>query len=410
MSRGAQPDVGTTEPPALTTAMPRINHVTAYQRESQPIWFSSSTADPLAAWRISGIKGTVFEQWYFDSVSDDGKATVGVAFARDASYAILGHGHLRMEFEFVFEDGTRAHFADWMNEATITDTSGENGKVGEVKGVWKGKGRTYTHTIASDGSFAKVELDSPEIKGTFTLTATSPPHFPCGQSWPLARGEAPASTQLCPMVHNVQVIPIAVYEADLVIKGRSLKFKGIGGHEHNWASGSWFSTVRKWQLTRAVMGPYGLTFREFTSLLDGRTYITGFVTEDGKKVFGAMIDREGIGSNVESTRGDGLVLRWEPTYRPGFSGPHFDKSTGFTIHLKTGVPGEEWKFDISYRSLAFDVSFGGGETGLSIFLSKASGGRVKGEVHSGVALVNTSDLPRKFTSLAALWSPSYRQF
>lgn len=383
-----------------TTDMPRVNHVTAFERSKKPIWFSSSSADPLAAWRISGIKGPVFEQWLFDSISDDGKALAGMIFARDSSYALLGHGHLRMEFQFVFEDGTHYAFADWMDEATITDTGGQDGKVGEVKGVWKGKNgtRTYTHTHAADGSFLKVVLDSPEIRGTYTLTALAPPHFPTGQIWPLSEGEAPTSTELCPKVNNVEVIPAGTYEADLVVGGRPLKFKGIGGHEHIWASGGWFSTVRRWAVVRAVAGPYCLTFREFTSLIDGKTYISGFLTRDGAKVFGALIDRAGVGSNVDSTRDDGLVLRWEPTYdnKPGVSGPHFDKSTGFIIHLKTSVPGENWKFEFTHHRVCFDVNFGGGETGLSGFLSTITGGQVGGDVHSGVAHVNICDLPRKF--------------
>lgn len=163
--------------------MLRVNCVTAYERSKNIIWFSSSSADPLAAWRISGM-----------------------IFARDSSYALLGQGHLRMEFQFVFEDGTHYAFADWMGEAVITDTGGEeDGKGGEIKG--------------------------------------------------------------------------------------------------------WFSSVRSWGVLRAVAGPYCLTFREFTSLVDGKTYISGFLTRDGIKVFGALVSRPGIGSNVDWEREYGLVLR-----------------------------------------------------------------------------------------------------
>ena len=52
------------------SAMARINRQTSYQK-AQEIEFSTSSADPLAAWRISGNKGTAWEQWYFDSIADD---------------------------------------------------------------------------------------------------------------------------------------------------------------------------------------------------------------------------------------------------------------------------------------------------------------------------------------------------
>ncbi|KLU92849.1 hypothetical protein MAPG_11811, partial [Magnaporthiopsis poae ATCC 64411] len=103
-------------------ASSRINHVTAYEKEKW-IDFSMSSADALAAWRISGIKGPVFEQWYFDSVADDGKSGIVFILARDASYAVLGQGHLRVQLDVTFSDGTHFNHVDWMAEAVTEDAS-----------------------------------------------------------------------------------------------------------------------------------------------------------------------------------------------------------------------------------------------------------------------------------------------
>ena len=92
--------------------MGRVNRVSAYHKEKK-IDFSTSSADPLASWRISGIKGPVFEQWYFDSVADDGQSGIVFTLARDASYAMLGQGHLRVELDVTFSDGTHFNHVDW---------------------------------------------------------------------------------------------------------------------------------------------------------------------------------------------------------------------------------------------------------------------------------------------------------
>jgi hypothetical protein len=41
---------------------------------------------------------------------------------------------------------------------------------------------------------------------------------------------------------------------------------------HVWAEGSWFDTVRGWCMCRVAAGPFNLTFVQWSSLLDGKTY------------------------------------------------------------------------------------------------------------------------------------------
>lgn len=411
----------------------RVNRVTAYQKEKW-IDFSTSSADALAAWRISGIKGPVFEQWYFDSVADDGKSGIVFTLARDASYAVLGQGHLRVQLDVTFSDGTHFNHVDWMAEAVIEDTSSSAGAAGgdsattgrgaaQVKGAWTAPDKAYRHIIAADGTRASVEMDTPMVSGHFTLAALSPPMYPGGETQDEV-GEGPgrtASTELLPKIHLVQVIPTATFEADLVVQGRPLRFRGVGGHMHTWAAGSWFDTTLGWRVCRGVAGPWSVTCMEYWGT-DGTIYSSGYVAKDGKKHFGALeVYRESDplpavlarpasyasrSSILAKTNGTGEKqqqqqqkrVRWLPVYNTGLSGRFDDKSTGAILHFSTGEPGEEYRFELTFKRSSFDADFGGSKYGLSAFLGQISGGKVGDEVYTGVQFTDICRLPREFLS------------
>ncbi|KAH6855611.1 hypothetical protein B0I37DRAFT_58835 [Chaetomium sp. MPI-CAGE-AT-0009] len=397
-------------------ATSRVNRVTAYQKEKE-IDFSTSSDDPLAAWRISGIKGPVFEQWYFDSVADDGKSGIVFTLARDASYALLGQGHLRVELDVTFSDGTHFNHVDWMTEAVIEDApakDGESTKRAQVKGAWTAPSKAYRHIIAADGTKASVEMDTPQVSGHFTLAALSPPMYPGGETQDEVgddEGRA-ASTELLPKIHLVQVIPTATFEADLVFQGRPLRFRGIGGHMHTWAAGSWFDTTLGWRVCRGVAGPWSVTCMEFWGT-DGTVYSSGYVAKDGKKHFGGLeVYREpdplpAVLSPATSTSNSSSIsakvngmakgkkrVRWYPVYNTGLAGRFNDKSTGAILHYSTGEPGEEYKFELKYTRSAFDVWFGSANYGLSAFLGEMSGGRVGEEVYKGVQFTDICRFPQ----------------
>ncbi|KAI0836431.1 hypothetical protein F5Y06DRAFT_273381 [Hypoxylon sp. FL0890] len=368
--------------------MARVNSVTAYQTE-RSINFSTSSADPLAAWRISGIKGQVFEQWYFDSVANDGKSNIVFTLARDASYALLGQGNLRVEIDATFSDGSHFNHVDWMNEAVIEESTS-----GQIDGRWTAKEKAYEFTIASDGSKATVQMDTAASKGVFTLTALSLPVYPAGQTQDeISSTGKITSTELLPRVHLVQVIPTAIFEADLTIQGRPLRFRGVGGHMHIWASGTWFDTTRGWRVCRAVAGPWSLTCMEFTGM-DGMVHSSGYVAKDGQKHFGEMeIYRERDPPSLSET-GERKLVRWLPTYDDGIPGRFNDKSTGCILYYRNGSAGEEYRFELKYRREAFTVSFGRNDSGLSSFLGEVSGGKVGGQIYTGVHFTDVCRFPQ----------------
>ena len=377
--------------------MPRVNRKTAYEREQVAPYFSRSSKDPLASWRISGIKVALFEQWYFDSVSNDGKSSICIIFARDASYALLGHGHLRMEIDVVFPDGSHFNHADWISESVIEDSSQDHGaeNARKVESLWTGAGTRHSFTIASDGSSAHVDLQGQNIQGSFTLRSTAPAHYPGGKTHAEAGDETP--TALCPKINLVEVIPCGTFEASLVVNGQPLQFQGIGGHMHVWAEGSWFDTVRGWRMCRAAARPFNLTFMQWSSLLDGRTYSSGFVAESGKKAFGALeITDDPAGGPEEKN-----VVRWQPQHNLGTTGPHQDKNSGSVLRYKSTRSGEEYRFELFHKHVAFSVNFGGGNSDLTGFLSEVSGGKVGEESYRGPAFANVCVLPRKSPTAAA---------
>lgn len=374
--------------------MPRYNVRTAYEKEKDPPFFSRSSADSLVSWRLSGIKGPVFEQWYFDNVSDDGVCSFSLIFARDASYAALGQGHLRVEFDAVLPDGSHFRHAEFMSEAALEDTTKDivGDDIGRVRGIWTALGKKYDFSVKGDGSIAIANFQSDKVRGSFSLRSTAPAHYPNGLTQSQAGTDT--STELCPKINLVEVIPNGIFECDVVLDGKALRFTGIGGHMHIWAEDSWFSTVRQWRMCRAAAGPYSLSLMQWTSQVDGRTYSSGFVAERGEKVFGAREITKNRDTGLEV--GDSKTkVRWLPIYNVGIAGPHADKSSGAVVHFKAE---KEYRFQLTFRKLAISVNFGGGDSGLGVFHCQVSGGEIDGETHEGVGYANLCALPRKCTS------------
>ncbi|KAL2159575.1 hypothetical protein VTH06DRAFT_2144 [Thermothelomyces fergusii] len=396
--------------------MARINRQTAYQKADE-IEFSTSSADPLAAWRISGIKGPVWEQWYFDSVSDDGRSGVVLTIARDASYTMLGRGSLRIELDVTFDDGSHYNKVDWMSEAVVEDRGGPKG-TGTVEGSWTAPGKAYRYQIAADGSAAKVEIATGEVRGHFTLAALSPPVYPEGETAEELRASGrTATTELLPKIHLVQVMPTATFEADLAVGDRLACFRGVGGHMHAWAAGSWFDTTLGWRVTRGVAGPYSVTLMEYTDT-DGIVHSSGFVARDGRKLFGAKevyatprsssalrraLRYTGAAAAAGSGEGEAerkprYTVRWTPTYNTGFAGRFADSSTGAILSF-AGPDGDEYRFELVHRRKAFEYLFGSSDSGLTAFLGEIRGGKVGEEEYRGVQFSDVCVLPQGITKL-----------
>lgn len=359
------------------------SHLTSHQIAKNPIYFSTSSIDSLAGPRISGINATVWEQWYFDSVSDEADASIAMLFARDASYTALGKGHLRMELDLVWQNGTKFTQAEFMDEATVRDCDGE------IAGLFRSPGRTYSFRISKDFQSVKVEIAAPPVEGSFTLTATGPPHYPGGELHPSSN----ASTLTSPSLHFAEIISAGRFDANFVIDGSPFAFRGIGGHDHGWAARSWFDIVKGWHIVRAVVGPYSMTLWAPIALSDGVTYSSGFLARDGRKIWGKMI----TSSQVLSEDDDYVKLG--KTYGGKVLGTLGDKNTGYVLDFASPRSGEHWKFNLEHNNVAFEMGFGAG-SGLTGFTSWAQGGLVGGEQYRGVAFGEQVKLPGQSSVLS----------
>ncbi|KJZ70889.1 hypothetical protein HIM_09715 [Hirsutella minnesotensis 3608] len=294
-----------------------------------------------------------------------------------------------------------------MNEAIVEDRSSPK-STGTIDGVWTAPGKSIRFQIAADGSAAKVEVDTPETKGHFTLAALSPPMYPNGETQnELESLGKVASTELLPKIHLVQVIPTATFEGDLMVKGRLLRFRGIGGHMHAWAQGAWFDTTLGWKVARGVAGPFSVTLMEYTDM-EGIVHSSGYVVEDGKKQFGGLetyatprssaTSQQVLTYRDEDRKGKQTV-RWTPTYNTGFAGRFGDSSTGAILQFSSAESGETYRFELTHRRKAFEFLFGSSDSGLTAFLGEIKGGKMGSEVYEGVQASNVCVLPQGWTKI-----------
>jgi hypothetical protein len=99
------------------------------------------------------------------------------------------------------------------------------------------------------------------------------------------------------------------------------------------------------------------------------------------------------------------IVRWQPQHNVGVTGPHRDKSSGSVLRYKSARSGEEYRFELVHKQVAFSVNFGGGDSGLTGFLSEVSGDKVGEESYRGPAFANVCVLPRKSPTAAAQLEP-----
>lgn len=299
-----------------------------------------------------------------------------------------------MEFDAVLPDGSHFRHAGFISEAALGDSTKDvvGNDIGRVRGIWTAPGKKCDLSIEADGSIARGSFQSVKVSGSLSLKSTAPAHYPNGLTQ--SQAGTNTSTELCPKINLVEVIPNGRFECNVAPGGQVLKFTGIGGHMHIWAEDSWFSTVRQWRMCPAVAGPYSLSLMQWTSPVDGRTYSSGFVTDRGEKMFGAMEMTQN--KDAASEVGDSKTkVRWLPIHNVGVVGRHADQSSGAILQFKAD---KEYRFKFTFRKLAISVNFGGGDTGLSVFHCHVSGGEVGSETQAGVGYVNLCGIPRKYVS------------
>ncbi|CZS89924.1 uncharacterized protein RCO7_02370 [Rhynchosporium graminicola] len=238
-------------------------------------------ADPLIPFssrKLSGVNDTAWEFWFFDSTTDDGNAGISFAFWNDNSNVGLEHppwGVLRLQTQVVFPNGTHWIETTWVDDNTLTTCKDS------TTGVWEKPGYRYSFKTSNDLKFTTITLDSPTLKGTYTLTATAPPVYPDGKYWPNKR----ASASVMPWVYWNAAVPSGKVNVDIDVAGTQLKFTGIGGHDRNWAPFPLLQASLGFQESRVNAGPYTVLFWYIGSRVTKQTYLASVIIKSKKVVF-----------------------------------------------------------------------------------------------------------------------------
>ncbi|KAL8727615.1 MAG: hypothetical protein Q9166_005923 [cf. Caloplaca sp. 2 TL-2023] len=363
--------------PRLDSEYCTVSHLTAFEQSKSAVEFSTSGNDNLDSPRLSAVNATAWEQWEFDSVSDTGLAGIMMGFSRDASYAFFGQGNLRVEFYIVLGDGSVVQELDYVSDSIIEDC--EN----FVKGTWKGPGRTYSFAVTRDMKHAKLDFDSSNVKGNFTLTAAAPPHLPNGDLFP---SKSPKSTHLAPKLYMAQPIPGGHIKADLKIHKKTVRFEGMGGHVRIWAEDGWFNICDGWHFLRAMAGPYVISYWQPVSRIDAsKSSYSAQLFKNGEKLVGTQ-----RGNQVSKSE-DYVLFRDELDGE--VTGALADRSSGHVIEFVSPKREKTWRFRVQHLKKQFEMGLGG-DSGLTGFTNRVTGGEVGGTQYEGRALSEQVLLPK----------------
>ncbi|XWW99245.1 hypothetical protein V2A60_007254 [Cordyceps javanica] len=248
-----------------------ISRSTAYEVHEGPNTFSTSASDPINSIKISPvINKTNWEQWEFDGISHTGISLMMVMFSRDHSFYFFGKGNLRMEMFMTTPDGKHHTELQYLEESIILDCPDY------TYGLWNSSDKSYSFYTTKDLKHTKLVFDSPGIRGTYKLTATTPPVHADGSAPDPDRGNAAEATELSPDLYYSVPVAGGEVEMDAVLPfGRKLAFKGRGGSARLWAKQGWLGLSASWVALRAWAGPYELGVGEGLGMSDFADRVVG---------------------------------------------------------------------------------------------------------------------------------------
>ncbi|KAK7432951.1 hypothetical protein QQZ08_000422 [Neonectria magnoliae] len=342
------------------------------------------SADPLTHFdspMVTVFDDRVSENWSFDAVSSDGKASIVLYLTRGtvANRVAAQRGLISV----AWANGTRYMenvFVDVSTLMTCPD---------RTSGLWTTKSGniTWGFTASKDFKQSVVTIRSPTINGTFKLKSQGPPIYPGGLVYPHAQ----ASVLFAPEMYWQEQFPVADAEVRLDIRGTSFHLNGIGGRDKNWNPRPWAVISQNWDMARAIVGPYGLMLWNYTSAVDGQSYFSATVTKGNKVIFRT--------ANQEASCSDSYgTMKLTSTGPIHLSSPLGSKDpllesrhTGYLIDLMSPRTGEHWQFTIDFSQTTF--WFRASETlNVGQFAGVALGGLVGKRKYKGVATGSVQEL------------------
>lgn len=213
-----------------TRAGCRVSNMTAFEmaKGRKIVDFTTKAMGSLEEPKIPLLNSSTGEQWEFDGVSDDGMQSFVFGFYHDANYAILGTGNFRLSIEFGFADRTR-FYEVYYPQRSVVETCPHG-----TRGLWidEKTGHQFSFQVNADLTEAIVTLDSDTLQGKVYIHSRALPLTADGNVWPAEN----ASTAPVPYWHWSQPIPAGTVETDVEIKGKPIKWTGMGGHERFWSA------------------------------------------------------------------------------------------------------------------------------------------------------------------------------
>ncbi|KPM39333.1 hypothetical protein AK830_g7257 [Neonectria ditissima] len=338
---------------------------------------AAMSADPLVPFdspMVSSFNSTVSENWSFDAVSHDGKASIVVYVTRGT--VANNVGAQRGLISVSWANGTRYIENAFVDVSTLTVCPKS------TSGLWTNNAKNISWGFTASTDFKRLlfTIKSPTINGTFKLKNRGPPIYPGGLVYPNAK----ASVMLAPEMYWQEQFPVADAEVDLDIRGTPFVLSGVGGRDKNWNSRPWAVISGNWDMGRTIVGPYGLMFWNYTSAVDGQSYFSATLMKGNNVIFRTSNEQP----SCSETYGTVKLTTSGPVHlasAPGAPSPLLrSRHSGYLIDLVSPKTGEHWRFTLDFSQTTF--WFPASETlNVGQFGGKVSGGLVGGKQFKGVA-------------------------
>lgn len=323
---------------------------------------------------LSVFNTTTGEDWSFDAVSEDGQAAMGLTFSRGT---VADHPLAqRMFFAAVWPNGTR------YMESTFAEMSTIRSCKSSTFGTWYNSTSTslWTFEASKDFSNTHVTVESPTVKGTYSLVSLAPAVYPNGLQYPSAGGDP----LFAPYLYWEESVPVGLMEVNLTIRGTPFVFKGMSGRERNWNSFGWADISAQWDQARAVIGPYTFIAWIYESKVDHQVYFSSVLMKDRKVIFRTQSQQESntlaYGSFTQTQTGT-VHLASEPT-----SGHQLPQSnfTGYKLEMIDPTSREHWKFEVEFTKCVYWFKAGTSAI-IGGYAGTVKGGEVGGNQYTGLA-------------------------
>lgn len=326
--------------------------------------------------KMTHLNTSAWELWFFDAVSSTDDAAITLSFFRDGSGTRMGKGSLRTQVHVVWPDGETFGTEVDAGESVIEACPGD-----VIKASWHGKdGGSTSFEVSQNLKEATVRLDLPAMQGDLTLSSVAPAFPNDGDTDPSTN----ISPILAPTIHWLQPIPIASVSVSVTISGKELSFTGTGGHDRFWTPYSWMTLMDESYYMRTVAGPFTLVLLRIISRVNpGRTYVSAYLFEEGRRVFASQNDNISLEDDYVS---------FKLSHLGNVRGDYKDTNTGYVVDLVAPAKGKHWRFELEHQSIWWNHPTGP-VTGNTGFIDKVTGGECGGERHEGAGSSGQCQLP-----------------